>query len=143
MQTYVNYYDRKVKLPDENPTIGIVLCNYKVYWSEYLWAVMNAAAIHEAGTTPCNVFLILDVNGRGLLGCAAFSIYFPEFIGKISGGISVAKSVMEFPLLFQEETDILCVKQRGSERAATKSTLKKVGSCVFNAGFLRVGAKRE
>jgi hypothetical protein len=26
MQMYVNYYDRKVKLPDENPTIGIVLC---------------------------------------------------------------------------------------------------------------------
>ena len=25
MQMYVNYYDRKVKLPDENPTIGIVL----------------------------------------------------------------------------------------------------------------------
>ena len=24
MQTYVNYYDRKVKLSDENPTIGIV-----------------------------------------------------------------------------------------------------------------------
>ena len=29
MQTYVNYYDRKVKLPDENPTIGIVLCKDK------------------------------------------------------------------------------------------------------------------
>ena len=26
---YVNYYDRKVKLPDENPTIGIVLCRDK------------------------------------------------------------------------------------------------------------------
>lgn len=26
MQMYVNYYDRKVKLPDENKTIGIVLC---------------------------------------------------------------------------------------------------------------------
>jgi predicted nuclease of restriction endonuclease-like (RecB) superfamily len=26
MQMYVNYYDRKVKLPDENPTIGIILC---------------------------------------------------------------------------------------------------------------------
>jgi predicted nuclease of restriction endonuclease-like (RecB) superfamily len=26
MQMYVNYYDRKVKLPDENATIGIVLC---------------------------------------------------------------------------------------------------------------------
>ena len=23
---YVNYYDRKVKLEDENPTIGILLC---------------------------------------------------------------------------------------------------------------------
>jgi len=29
MQTYVNYYDRKVKLPDENSTIGIVLCKDK------------------------------------------------------------------------------------------------------------------
>ena len=29
MQTYVNYYDRKVKLADENPTIGIVLCKDK------------------------------------------------------------------------------------------------------------------
>ena len=29
MQTYVNYYDRKVKMPDENPTIGIVLCKDK------------------------------------------------------------------------------------------------------------------
>ena len=29
MQTYVNYYDRKVKLDDENPTIGIVLCKDK------------------------------------------------------------------------------------------------------------------
>ena len=29
MQTYVNYYDRKIKFPDENPTIGIVLCKDK------------------------------------------------------------------------------------------------------------------
>lgn len=29
MQMYVNYYDRKVKLPDENPTIGILLCREK------------------------------------------------------------------------------------------------------------------
>jgi predicted nuclease of restriction endonuclease-like (RecB) superfamily len=29
MQTYVNYYDRRIKLPDENPTIGIVLCKDK------------------------------------------------------------------------------------------------------------------
>ena len=26
MQMYVNYYDRKIKLPNENPTIGIILC---------------------------------------------------------------------------------------------------------------------
>lgn len=26
MQMYVNYYDRKVKLSEENPTIGILLC---------------------------------------------------------------------------------------------------------------------
>ncbi len=29
MQMYVNYYDRKVKLPEENATIGIVLCRDK------------------------------------------------------------------------------------------------------------------
>jgi hypothetical protein len=29
MQMYVHYYDRQVKLPDENPTIGIVLCRDK------------------------------------------------------------------------------------------------------------------
>ena len=26
MQMYVNFYNRKIKLPDENPTIGIILC---------------------------------------------------------------------------------------------------------------------
>jgi predicted nuclease of restriction endonuclease-like (RecB) superfamily len=26
MQMYVNYYDRRMKLPEENPTIGIILC---------------------------------------------------------------------------------------------------------------------
>lgn len=29
LQMYVNYYDRIVKLPDENPTIGILLCPQK------------------------------------------------------------------------------------------------------------------
>ncbi len=29
MQMYVHYYDRRIKLPDENPTIGIVLCRDK------------------------------------------------------------------------------------------------------------------
>lgn len=29
MQMYVNYYDREMKLPDENPTVGIVLCQDK------------------------------------------------------------------------------------------------------------------
>ncbi len=29
MQMYVNYFDRFVKTPDENPTIGIVLCKRK------------------------------------------------------------------------------------------------------------------
>ena len=28
-QMYVNYYDRQVKLPDENPTVGILLCHDK------------------------------------------------------------------------------------------------------------------
>ncbi len=29
MQMYVNYYDRKIKLEDENDTIGILLCKDK------------------------------------------------------------------------------------------------------------------
>ena len=29
LQMYVNYYDRNEKLPDENPTIGILLCTAK------------------------------------------------------------------------------------------------------------------
>jgi hypothetical protein len=29
MQMYVNYFDRHVKLPEELPTIGIVLCSRK------------------------------------------------------------------------------------------------------------------
>lgn len=29
LQMYVNYFDRMVKLPDENPTIGILLCTEK------------------------------------------------------------------------------------------------------------------
>lgn len=29
IQMYVNYYDREMRLPDENKTIGIVLCQNK------------------------------------------------------------------------------------------------------------------
>lgn len=29
MQMYVNYYDRKIKLEEENPTIGIIICKDK------------------------------------------------------------------------------------------------------------------
>ena len=29
MQMYVNYFDRYVKLDDENPTVGIILCQKK------------------------------------------------------------------------------------------------------------------
>jgi predicted nuclease of restriction endonuclease-like (RecB) superfamily len=29
MQMYVNYFDRHVKLPDEHPTVGIILCKKK------------------------------------------------------------------------------------------------------------------
>ena len=29
MQMYVNYYDREIKLADENNTIGIILCQNK------------------------------------------------------------------------------------------------------------------
>jgi hypothetical protein len=29
MQMYVNYFDRYVKLPDENPTVGLLLCKEK------------------------------------------------------------------------------------------------------------------
>jgi hypothetical protein len=29
MQMYVNYYDREIKLEEESPTIGIILCKEK------------------------------------------------------------------------------------------------------------------
>jgi RecB family endonuclease NucS len=29
MQMYVNYYDRKIKMEDENPTVGIIICKDK------------------------------------------------------------------------------------------------------------------
>ena len=29
MQMYVNYYDEEVKAPEENKTIGIILCKHK------------------------------------------------------------------------------------------------------------------
>jgi hypothetical protein len=29
MQMYVNHYDRHEKLPDENPTVGLLLCKEK------------------------------------------------------------------------------------------------------------------
>ena len=29
IQMYVNYYDREIRLPDENKTIGIILCQNK------------------------------------------------------------------------------------------------------------------
>ena len=29
MQIYVNFYDRKVKMEEENPTIGIIICKDK------------------------------------------------------------------------------------------------------------------
>jgi hypothetical protein len=29
MQMYVNYFDREVKLPEENPTVGLLLCREK------------------------------------------------------------------------------------------------------------------
>lgn len=32
LQMYVNYYDREEKLPEENPTIGILLCADKIIW---------------------------------------------------------------------------------------------------------------
>ena len=37
MQMYVHYYDRKVKLPDENPTIGLLVCKSKDQ-TEVQWA---------------------------------------------------------------------------------------------------------
>ena len=29
MQMYVNYYDREIKQSDDNPTVGLILCEYK------------------------------------------------------------------------------------------------------------------
>ena len=56
MQMYVNYYDRKVKLDDENATIGIIICkdkkdaivemtlpkdNNQIFASKYLTTLYN------------------------------------------------------------------------------------------------------
>lgn len=35
MQMYVNYYDREVRLKDENKTIGLILCQNKRFTVEY------------------------------------------------------------------------------------------------------------
>ena len=63
MQMYVNYYDRYEKQPDENPTIGILLCTSKndtavrlalpednktIYASQYaLYLPSSEQLIHE------------------------------------------------------------------------------------------------
>ena len=36
MQMYINYYDREVKLDEENPSIGILLCKEKNELKKYL-----------------------------------------------------------------------------------------------------------
>ena len=45
MQMYVNYFDRQVRLPDENPTIGIILCKMK-----------NRALVELTLPTNANIF---------------------------------------------------------------------------------------
>ena len=55
MQMYVHYYDRKVKLPDENPTIGIILCRDKnnavVEMNRYTYRIIRRFL--PASTRPC------------------------------------------------------------------------------------------
>ena len=43
MQMYVNYYDREMKLDDENKTIGIVLCQKKInlWWNIHYQKIMR------------------------------------------------------------------------------------------------------
>jgi predicted nuclease of restriction endonuclease-like (RecB) superfamily len=55
MQMYVNYYDRKVKLEDENPTIGILLCQSK-----------NDAVVEMTLPKDTNIF------------ASAYSLYLPD-----------------------------------------------------------------
>ncbi len=55
MQMYVNYYDRKVKLEDENPTIGILLCQSK-----------NDAVVEMTLPKDANIF------------ASAYSLYLPD-----------------------------------------------------------------
>jgi predicted nuclease of restriction endonuclease-like (RecB) superfamily len=55
MQMYVNYYDRKVKLEDENPTIGILLCQSK-----------NDAVVEMTLPKDANFF------------ASAYSLYLPD-----------------------------------------------------------------
>ncbi len=55
MQMYVNYYDRKVKLDDENPTIGILLCQSK-----------NDAVVEMTLPPDANIF------------ASAYSLYLPD-----------------------------------------------------------------
>lgn len=55
MQMYVNYYDRKVKLEDENPTIGILLCQSK-----------NDAVVEMTLPDNANIF------------ASAYSLYLPD-----------------------------------------------------------------
>lgn len=62
MQMYVNYYDRKVKLADENPSIGILLCadkddaivemtlperNRQIFASKYLTVLPDKEALRR------------------------------------------------------------------------------------------------
>lgn len=55
MQMYVNYYDRYQKLPDENPTIGILLCKEK-----------NDAVVQMTLPENSNIF------------AAEYSLYLPD-----------------------------------------------------------------
>lgn len=55
MQMYVNYYDRKIKLEDENPTIGILLCQSK-----------NDAVVEMTLPADANIF------------ASAYQLYLPD-----------------------------------------------------------------
>ena len=49
MQMYVNHYDRQVKLPEENPTVGLLLCKEK---KDAIVELIRITGISRAALAP-------------------------------------------------------------------------------------------
>ena len=77
IQMYVNYYDRKIKLPDENSTIGIILCkeenktvveftlpenNKTIFASRYPFTPISLNACAESDLLPVIQATAFDTN---------------------------------------------------------------------------------